>query len=43
MVFPVQETLAKGNEGRPGANVTEVTQDHRAAHAAALQDYRIGR
>ena len=43
MVFSVQETLAKGSDGRPGPKVTEVTQGHRAAHAAALQDYRIGR
>ncbi|MEO9896721.1 MAG: hypothetical protein ABJD13_02355 [Paracoccaceae bacterium] len=43
MVFTVQESLAKESDGRPGPKVTEVTQDHRAAHAAALQDYRIGR
>ncbi|MEP1588278.1 MAG: hypothetical protein ABJR46_19290 [Tateyamaria sp.] len=43
MVFTVQETLAKESGGRPSVKVTAVTQDHRAAHAAALQDYRIGR
>ena len=43
MVFTVQERLAKESNGRPGATVTEVTQDHRTAHAAALNDYRIGR
>lgn len=43
MFFTKQEGEARQSNGRPGATIGAVTDIHRAVHAAALADFRIGR
>ncbi|WP_299741581.1 hypothetical protein [uncultured Tateyamaria sp.] len=42
LIYTVQERHAKEADGRPGPKVEAITDEMRAAHAAAMQDYRIG-